>query len=578
VLVTNTPFQADLLAALVIALVSSGCTSGPKASENGDAGLGDRSVNDIAVDSEAKKRNLAWVYELDPTLTPTPKKVALEGVADDLDGTLTSAKDADGVRRIKVFSCVDEGRVATGKKACTLRQLAKADADGNFLFDDVNKGQTAADDRAAEAMAYYHVKKAYDFVTSKKVGLFDRLPNRHVINGKKVPLTVVVNYRQPAPLGASELQRVGVAMYFPYEFGRLGLFQMQGLEGIEGDVLILGQGTHTDFAYGGEATYHEFGHFIYTALTQTYVHFYTDEYGPCHLNNALSEGIAETFAWLISGETDMGRYLDRESSGKGHYRRRADNTNHYPESITGAFLPDGQVISGANYDVYQALRKTAAFSEHDFARLVMKTLMSLAPLKGNVSYAAYADALLATLEAMGHGKTSASVRPLLQARGLYGAREKDITHFDGTDGTTQSLLIGGTGMGPGSSIVAEIEGVSVRLAATCVQTYVELRATSNALTLEAILSPDRGNDTATMKLGLLVRKAKPLTYHPETKPIKIDYDRTIAPTLEKTTTNQGQKDLVRFQLDQLEHGARYYLHVVNYGAGSGVLAGIRVTQ
>ncbi|PIE17896.1 MAG: hypothetical protein CSA65_07000 [Proteobacteria bacterium] len=522
--------------------------------------------------------HLARVYEVDPETTPTLKDVVLRNVAEDVGGVLTSAADKNGVRKIRVVSCVDEGRVDQGRRVCTLKARANAMDNGNFVFADLAQGGTAVDDRAAEVMAYYHVQRAYDFVTSKAVGLFDVLPARHTQDGKAVPLTVVVNFRAPSASGP--LKRTGRAMYFPQEFGRMGMFAMEGLKGIEGDVLVFGQGNHTDFAYSGETAYHEFGHMAFTALTGTYFYTYADNFGMCHLNNVISEGIADTFAWLISGHRTLGEYCDIESGKAGAYIRHADNKARFPKDLVGLFLRDGQVLSGAHYEAFQLLREKAKLDQHAFARLLMKTLMSLAKYKGKISFAIYADEFLSTATSLGQGDHVKALRALFEARGLYRPRAKDITSFDGKAGVDHLLLIDGTDpMKGGAFMKTTRDGVPASMATTFVQSFVDLPKGNSIIELAATL--DRHltfpSDPSTLDVELLLRKDGPILYDVQQTPVTIDFDLAQKPTLATVPSPRGSIRRATWTLKGLQGGARYYRHIVNYGASGGSLRNLEVS-
>jgi hypothetical protein len=519
----------------------------------------------------------------------------LAGPTDDAKGTLTSARDSQGLRRLAVYSCVDEGATAVVPGAgtlriCTLRQRASRQVNGDYVYDDHKQGAASTfdpDDRFAEVSAYYHAQRIYDFVTSKEVGLFDHLPARHDVGGKKVPLTVVVNHQQP---GAGGLRPSAVASYIPREFGQLGLFALNGLTGVAGDALVLGQGKRADFAYSGQTIYHEFGHAIFTALTGVYVYMYGDAYGLCHLTSALHEGAAETFAWLLSGRTKLGSYVDTETGGDGSYLRSALNKNTFPADISGSFLGDGQIISGANHELYTLLRTGAKLSARRFARLLMRTYKALAPSKGKLSFRGYADALLKTLAAEGLGAHAGAVKQLLAKRGLMDeVRAKAITAFDGTDPRKQSLFTGGTGAGTGYLTIQTATGGALKVSPAYVQTYVDLPAGKTKLTVEAIVraagpggssgsgSGGSGSGASGLDYRVYLRAAKPVAYDVGSSPVKVTRDAVHAPQLEQKSTPSGVVDLARWSLAGLKGGTRYYLHFVNHGASQGALLALRVT-
>jgi hypothetical protein len=581
------------LIAVMVALTPA-CADQPASPPDGSAGVETDAATDAATDSASRdaavnKTLLARVFELDPLTTPTPQLVQLSGL-DDASGTLTSAMGPQGLRKLRVVSCVDEGATAVvpgagTRRICTLKQLANRQLNGDFIYDDYKQGAASTfdpDDHFAEVSVYYHATRIYDFITSKEVGLFDHLPARHDVNGKQVPVTVVANHQQPASPSANALQPVGVASYIPREFGQMGLFAVNGLQGIEGDALVFGQGQRADFGYSGQAVYHEFGHLIFTALAGVYVYMYGDAYGLCHLTSALHEGVAETFAWLVSGRAQLGTYCNTESSGQGSYLRHAKNKATYPADISGLYLPDGQIVSGANYEIYQLLQAKAGLSAKRFARLLMKTFIALAPRKGKLSFRGYADELLEQLPAEGLKAHAGAVKQILTSRGLMDeARAKPITGFDGTNPAKQSLFTSGTGMGGSHLTIQAQGGGTLAVSPAYVQTYVDLPAGKTKLTVEALVrSTGMGGSpggASGLDYRVYLRAGEPVAYDVTSSPVKVTRDAVHAPTMEQKTTSSGVVDLARWSLDQLKGGTRYYLHFVNHGAAQGALMAIKVT-
>jgi hypothetical protein len=568
-------------------LLTAGCTDpAPGQPDAGATADGAVTADSGLADAAGDPSLLAKVFELDPLVTPTPRLVQLSGLADDTQGTLTSAADATGLRLLKVVSCVDEGATAAIPGAgivriCTLRQRASRLTHGNFVFEDYKEGAASTfdpDDLFAEVSAYYHVKRIYDLITDKEVGLFDHLPVRHEAGGARVPLTVVVNHQQP---GSAKLTPKGVASYIPREFGQLGLYTLNGLTGVEGDALILGQGERADFGYSGEVIYHEFGHMVFTALAGTYAYIYGDAQGLCHLSSALHEGVADTFAWLVSGRAKLGGYPDTESGGKGSYLRDADNQATFPEDIGGAYLHDGQIISGANHEVYQLLTNSAGITMKRFVRLLLRTYQALAPQKGKLTFRSYAETLMATLSAEGLGAHVGAVKEIMGRRGVLDeTRAKPIDGFDGTDPAKQTLYTGGVGMGSTSLKIQDpVGGGTLAAAPAYVQTYVDLPAGKTKLTIEAGLveTMTGASSTAGLDYRIFRRAGSPVAYGIASSPVQVTCDEVHTPTVEQQTTPSGVASLARWTIEGLQGATRHYLHMVNYGTASGALVAIKVT-
>jgi hypothetical protein len=528
-------------------------------------------LSDVSPDPKLSAR----VFELDPVNTPQPTLVQLDGL---VPGPLTSAPNSAGIRRLEVVSCVDKGDTAMvpgqgTRTVCTLQQLVDGAAHGSFVYDDWKQGAAGSfdpDDRFAEVSAYHHASRIYDFVTDARVGLFADLPRRHDVAGKHVPVTVVTNFQAP---GIGKLQPSPIGAYFPREFGKTGLYAVQGLNGIEGDALVFGQGAHADFAYSGQTIYHEFGHLVFTALTGAYVYIYGDAQGLCHLTSAVNEGIAETFAWLVSGRAELGKYCDLETGGSGGFRRTALNVNRFPRDISGIFLPDGQIISGANHEAYKLL----SVSPHRFARVVMLALQALEAVKGKITFSGYADAFLAALEKDNLGAHKSAIKSIFIARGLYAKeRAKDITAYDGTDPRRHMLATAGTSP-MGGAYLTVASGGSKAISPAYVQTYVDLPAGKSKLVLEALLLvPGGAPSSGTLDYRIYLRAGKPIHYDVTQTPVEVTFDQELSPTLDKQVTPAGSLDRARWDIKGLTPGTRYYLHVFNRGASQGQLIRIKV--
>ncbi|NOZ84991.1 MAG: hypothetical protein GXP49_01765, partial [Deltaproteobacteria bacterium] len=159
-----------LIAWVILLLVATGCIS---SHDSGDT----------------KPSNLALVFPINPVATPSMEKLVLPA-ANDAKGVLVSPADADGLRRLAVYSCADEGATntinighgPTVQRICSLVQRANKNDNGSFVYtdyEDAVAGIFDPDDIHAEVSAFYHASKFYEFFTRPEVGLFDSIPLRH---------------------------------------------------------------------------------------------------------------------------------------------------------------------------------------------------------------------------------------------------------------------------------------------------------------------------------------------------------------------------------------------------------------
>lgn len=513
----------------------------------------------------------------------------LAGVANDQGGALTSTADGDGVRRLRVFSCIDEGETVYvmgigTQRICTLRQRADKEAHGDFVYEDWDDdvaGLYQPDDIHAEVSLCYHAARIYDLLASPEVGLFERLPGVHDGLAGPVPINLVANYRLPAPADATALTPAMVAFFAPAEHMQMGMAEVQGLLGYDGDFLAFGQAAQLDFAYDGETVYHEFGHLVIHALADL-DHVTADPYGLTHLGGALNEGLADTFAFLVSGNPSLFAYLDERIGGG--FLRPADNDDTYPADLIGLGVKDGMIISGANWEVLALLEAEAALDATGFARVLLLTLERLAGQTPWTTYQPYADALLEVLPEEGLGDHVAAVSDIFAHRGLYAPlRAVDITAYIGQP--YELLFTGGALDAPWNTWlrVDEGGGTYTDIAPACVQATVTTTTDATAFTVSALLTPSptgmTPGDPPDLEYRLYLRVGAPVGYTPLAGNIvDVTRDRMAFPTLDTVTTPTGPLDRATWHLNGLAPDTVHYLHFVNYGETDGILSKITVMQ
>lgn len=560
------------------------CTSSANIYDGGPLD-GDQDIfDDDQADSDQLPTNAALVFEISPVATPDPVEVNLAWAADDLDGVLTSQAGADGLRKLRVFSCCDEGRTNHGidfktQRICTLRQLANKIENGNFIYQDWDNAVNGVFDPLdihAEVSLFYHAQKFYRFITSTEVGVFDRIPGRHEVGQQLLPINLVANYRLPASNG---LQPFPMAMYVPSEHMQMGMADIYGLLDYQGDFLVFGQGPQADFAYDGDTVYHEFGHLMNRATAGLEYKIWADQYGLSNLTNALEQGLAETFVFLVSGHSTLFSYLEQVTT-TGGFERDVDNQAVFPDDIRGIDQFDGLIIAGANWEAFKFLEEQAAFTPERFARLLVLCLLNMADSQAMYTFTDYAESFLDQLSPEGFGQYTESIRAIFEQRGLFQAvRAKDISAYRAAD--HHSLYFGGTLDRPWNTWMTAREGdQSIDIAPAYIQTLVDTPAAVNSLQICAYMlalpdsfgmypSPDDWD------VKLYVRQGQPVIYElQEDGQYLVQRDLVVEPVVEKRITPYGEVDFATWIVDNPDPHTRYYLHFVNLGSSSGMLLDI----
>ncbi|NLH48445.1 MAG: M4 family metallopeptidase [Myxococcales bacterium] len=573
------------LSLLLCLLFCPGCADEADNGRDGEDSTDDDSytpADDDDDNDDAPGTDKAKVFEINPVLTDQIMKTTLEDVADDAGGALISRIDDEGIRKLRVLTCSDEEETIDlpglgTQRICTLRPLANKNENGDFVYPDwptAVAGVYDPNDVHAEVELYYHAQKIYRFITGENVGVFTHLPGRHKVNGEATPINLVANYRLPTTTG--NLEPISTAFYSPHEYMQQGMAEVNGLLGYEGDFLVFGQGSHADFAYDGETIYHEFGHLINYATAGLEYNIYADEYGLCNLTNALNEGLADTFSWLVSGNpTALFAYLE-QTAGPG-FSRDVDNDLAFPRDLRGFDPTDGGIIAGANFAVYQQLAAEPGLSPEVFTRLILLTLLELPQSEEPDSFAKYADTFLAILESEGLSEAAPAIREIFTARGLYETvRAKEITDYREAD--HQLLIVGGTYDAPWNvSMDLRIEDAVLAAAPAYVQGIVDLPSGASTLVITATLlsAPDAPMypDPTDWDLRLYLRRVEPIRYVEQTDgTFQVTYDQAVAAEAEK----RDRKTENTWRAEGLTAGNRYYLQFVNFGEASATLMNLDI--
>ncbi len=554
-------------------------TSDGDFSEN-DVTDGDEPESELEPETEidASPTNEALVFPINPVATPDPVNVELR-VADDSSGVLVSPEDENGLRRLAAYTCLDEGATNTinvgqgpeEQRICTLVQRANKETNGDFIYDDYTRavsGVFDADDIHAEVEAFYHADKFYEFFTRPEVGVFNEIPNRH--GDDNAAISLVANFQQPVDSSSNALAPMNMAMYFPKENLSVGMAAIYGLEGLPGDVIILGQGNKADFAYDGETVYHEMGHLMNRALVHLSYTISVDAYGMSSLENALEQGLAETMTFLVSGKSGLFDYIDTHA-GPGFFRD-ADNELVYPDDFRGIDQADAMITAGAMWDAFEIL-KNAGLDDIALTRLLLLSMQSLDASTADLTLADWANAFTTIMEDEGHGAHRAAIETVFEERGLL-TEERARPLEAGAEG----LLLNLRGTYPATwNRVLTLETADGDLPVATA--FVQLKAgpfdTARDCTLTATQRIPAGSGGMTPVLDdwdvrLLVRADAPVTY------TLSGFWRATVEADGQLLPNPTRDGNLQFTIPFPKDG-RVYIHPVNAAYSPLFLSNIRLT-
>jgi Zn-dependent metalloprotease len=258
--------------------------------------------------------------------------------------------------------------VKGGADSKSLYAMAVPDSSGNYPY-------TPPDPRFAEVQAYYGVDRVARYFDS--IGF----------PGLGKPIKVVVWYMD---CRASTCKPINNAYFSSAIFdGEGGL-----CFGINAD--------ETDPIYDADVIYHEFTHAVVNDIVGSYQSAAFD---------ALNEGFADYFSDSAMNDPNLGEYGALIWNTRTPYIRTADNRNRFPRNLAGEVHIDGNIWSGALWDIRKAVGAAAADE------------IALVALASLTSTSEFYDAATAAVNAAGwlYGrKVSQTVETLLSARGLLG--------------------------------------------------------------------------------------------------------------------------------------------------------------
>ena len=583
---------------------------------------------------DGSETDTAKIWQFNPNVTPDLEEVELPWVASyddseltpELIGTLITEKDAKGIRKIRAYNCPDDDTkisidlasmgvpmdMTLEVHACHPMPLANKCEKGNFIYDDCEKGhEFSVDsikleniDRCSEISMYYHASKIYDYIRSLYTDIDSKNEFYLQHNDKDKPLNVISNFTMPDMndyqglfSGTNKLAAFDNA-FFTEEQPMLNMLLKDF--GVNGDLLVFGQGTKADFGYDGDVIYHEFGHATIYTTGITGLE-YTDKYGMTVEPGSLHEGMADTFAFIMTDNTCTGEYasegfikinplykaqMDTEGEGDNmiYCMRSALNKKRVFEDFVGEVHFDGQPLLASNWDIYQLIKgsdKDTQKHRDNMMKLILKALYSVGD--ANASYKLWAETLMAEVEKDDNFKgKAAEIKKILEERNFFEevrARSvnepiKDTMYIPaGGSSSDEEDPMGGL-MGAGGGIEVEDGEKTVNIGPAYIQYYYDVPedAEKDALKLSAKIAADSSSSmlgdmggTGTPTLQIYYRKGAPIEYTEGETAMKVAKDG-------KAT---GDSDKGWF-VPEVEKGARYYIQFVNTTASSATVSAISV--
>lgn len=598
-------------------------------------------VEPAPLECTGEETDTAKIWKFNPLITPELEEVTLPWVApvDDSEleelqllGTLITEKDKKGIRKIKSYNCPDDNTTITIDPAslgfdlsamgiteikvhsCHPMPLANKCEKGSFIYDDCDSGHEFSTDnmapekidRCAEISMYYHASKIYDYIRSiySDIDSENEFYLQH--NDKDRPLNVISNFVMPDMndyqglfTGTNKLAAFDNA-FFTEEQPMLNMLLKDF--GVNGDLLVFGQGTKADLGYDGDVVYHEFGHATIYTTGITGLE-YADKYGITVEPGALHEGMADTFAFIMTDNTCTGEYASKGFAdigaasqmdvevvdGKEIYcMRSALNQRKVFEDFAGEVHFDGQPLLASNWDIYQLIKgddKDTQKHRDNMMKLILKTLYSIGD--ADVSYKLWAETLMAEVEKDDNFKGKAKeIKKILEDRNFF--EEIRARSVNGMIKDTMYIPAGGSNgeadaddpmgglMGEGGGIEVEDGEKTVKIGPAYIQYYFDVpeNAEKDSLKLNAKIAADASSSMlgglgggGTPTLEIYYRKGAPIEYSEGDTAIKVAKDGKAS-----GSSSKG------WIIPDVEKGARYYIQFVNTSASAATAAVISVEE
>lgn len=334
-------------------------------------------------------------YEFNPQKTPAVGNfpLALVPTGETLSHPFLEASnciDRKSVKDVNMFGFDMKLHV------CDLEQVAKADANGDFLYEPTDDPGSldAKKDAFSEASIYYHTAKAYQFFRDLQGD-----PEAQIVVDK--PLKVIANLQVPAGITSGNLQKASDpelpletfqnAFFSPAGGGLGQLFQQ--LYGFDSGALWFGQGPMRDYAYDGDVVYHEFGHAVVDHSLRLGA-WTVDPWGALDAPGAMNEAVSDYFSSAITGDPNVGEYASQDFSGGASVIRTLANEDKCPTAIIGQVHYDSTLFSGALWSARQTLPE----GERTKFDAALYKAMRTNPNEPDLGYSDLGNLFLATLK------------------------------------------------------------------------------------------------------------------------------------------------------------------------------------
>lgn len=284
----------------------------------------------------------ALVYAENPIRTPEPVVVTL----DVEDGAPTLVGDVAATRScVDTGMCTDLPNLGESYYLCVPESLASRDEDGDFLYAPP-LDHTDPEDAFAEVSAFHHVGR----MLARFRAITDD-PTLAFVAGTELRTNILVPDRDDDALCAlGEPQPDAVLVPFDnafYDFPNE----------VTGDPSLIGfgQGEAADFAYDGDVVYHEAAHAMQDAVAEIGAYYLPDARGLRGDQGALSEGFADFWSAMVTGDPEIGEYVGTAvgaQSPSGALRSLV-GTQACPGDLVGESHADGEIWAGALWAIWQ---------------------------------------------------------------------------------------------------------------------------------------------------------------------------------------------------------------------------------
>ena len=147
------------------------------------------------------------------------------------------------------------------------------------------------------------------------------------------------------------------------------------------NLIVVGQGTYTDFAVDSDVFLHEFTHYV-SANAIGYANAYgSTEYGRSPFSGGLDEGLADYFACTVNGDPILG---EASLAPFGQERDLGDTSKVCPTDMNGEPHDDGEIIGSLSWTLREA------FGPEKADKLIWGAMSLLVP---GVTFGDYGTAL-----------------------------------------------------------------------------------------------------------------------------------------------------------------------------------------